>query len=118
MHPLLAYGIGVLLGALACAFFYGYSERYQKIAGAVGGGLVVLGGIVLAFLVAGPYGERIKHAWPLIGVAFAIKLGGYNLGISAQIPSGGFSSARTDSMIGFVIALIILALSFPAITRA
>lgn len=115
MHPLVCYGIGVVLGALGCWFFYGYSQRYQKIALAAGVGLAVLGGVAVMIWLAGPQVTVVKRALALIGVGVAAKLGGYNLGIAAQVPSGGFSSARTESMIGFAIAGILLALSFPAL---
>lgn len=113
MNPLVHYGVGVVLGALICGFFYGYGERFQKIALAVSLGVVVLGAAILIWLaVPAPTGFG-KRALSLLGAGFAAKLAGYNLGIAFQVPSGGFSSARIESMIGFAIAGIVLALSVP-----
>lgn len=117
MHPLVGYGIGVLVGALVCWFFYGYSERYQKIALAVGVVVAVLGGAAVMMWLGAPV-STVKRALAFIGVGLAAKLGGYNLGIAVQVPSGGFSSARIESMIGFAIAGIILAVSVPALRPA
>jgi hypothetical protein len=115
VHLLVCYGIGVLLGALACGFFYGYAETFQKVALTIGVIVVILAGVVLMWVgVPSPAGLD-KRAFALIGVGFAAKLLGYNLGIAVQVPSGGFSSARIESMMGFAIAAIILALSVPAL---
>lgn len=115
VHPLLGYGIGFVVGALACWFFYGYAERYQKIALAVGVGLAVLGGVAVAVWLGATPVNDVKRALALIGVGLSVKLGGYNLGIAAQAGSGGFSSARTESMIGIALAAVILAISMPAL---
>lgn len=113
MHPLAGYGIGGLIGALACAFFYGYGERYQRIALAVSVGVLALGGAVLAWLALPAPTALDRRLLSLVGTGFAAKLAGYNLGIAFQVPSGGFSSARIESMIGFAIAAVVLALSAP-----
>lgn len=116
MNPLVYYGVGVLVGAAACGLFYGYSETYQKIALAVGAGVAVLGGVAVMMWLGVP-ATTAKRVLAFIGVGLAAKLAGYNLGIAVQVPSGGFSSARIESMIGFAIAGVILALSVPALTR-
>jgi len=118
MSPLVPYGVGCLAGLAACGFFYGFSERFQKIALAAAVGTAVVGGVLLIYF-GGPATTGVdKRALALAGVGVAAKIGGYNLGIAAQVPSGGFSSARTESMIGFAVAAILLALSIPALKPA
>ena len=115
MHPLVGYGVGVLLGAAVCGFFYGYAERYQKIAGAVALGTAVLGGALLIWLAVPAPAGLDKRALGLLGVGVAAKLGGYNLGIGLQAPGHGFSRARVESVIGLAIAGVLLTLSAPSL---
>ena len=114
MHPLVGYGLGALAGALFHFFWTGgIKERYERIAFAVGLGLLVLGGVALAWTGWPPIPGFGKRAWATMGAGLAVLIAGCNIGVMAQVPSGGFSSARTSSMMGVVGAVVLLAVCLP-----
>lgn len=117
MHPLVPAVIGGIVAAIAYAVVTrGVTESYERIAFAAGVVALILGGVGL--VLAGVPAVDVKRGLATGASGLSVFFIGVNVAIGAQTGSGGFSSARTNSMIALAVFAIVLALCLPLVKPA
>ncbi len=117
MHPLVPAVTGGVVGAVAYLVVSGgIKETYERIAFVVG--CVCIIGAGFRFVYAGVPAVDVKRGLAVGAVGLSTFLLGVNGAVGFQAGSGGFSSVRTNAMIGMAVFAIILALCLPYVRPA
>ncbi len=120
MHPLIPAVVGSVVGAIIYLFAAGGAkETYERIAVVAGCVGAILCGVALVWAgvpaVDTSAAGAAKRVMGLAACGLSSFLASANFAIVAQSGSGGFSSTRTNAMIGTVVFVIVLAVCAGAV---